>query len=395
MKTFFILVTLILGFISSNAFAYQIANCQWEQSNYYPLIPQGFKKYINDSIQTKKEYYACGENGSQTCSRTYYELPQSIYTIQAVNTVTCINNGDEPGNLTLYLYRVNKRAEKNFKDIKIAAPNGAFAWLGNTTTQRVEWIDQKDFILEPCQTNCGSIMGGFPQIKQVIPLTISAVAIKTRSYVRSDLQWDSMDYVGNLSIGFRVFSPQTIYRDIPLCIGLENTSGQCVQYVGGNDGGNGSVNPPPPPPVCTVQISTPNTVEFQPITSDDLSRNRVRMTDFTLVATKGPSQSSACIGTPYNIPGILKPEGGYMVNDSFWGINAYDGTAQGIGLKIYDLDNQYYMKFNSTYSSFIRDINTSSETKRFRAEIAATTEDIKKIQAGEYSQVITFEVRLL
>lgn len=397
MKILFILVTLILGFISSNASAYKIANCQWDQPNYFPMIPKGFKESINSSILTKREYYSCGVNGTQQCSRIYYELPQSVYTINATNTVTCINNGNEPGDLTLWLYRVNKPSEKNFKDIAIVTPDGSYAWLGNTATGRITWANQYKYTIEPCQTNCGYITQGFPQIKIVIPLTIRAVAIKTRSYNKSDLQWDTMDYVGNISVGFDDFSSDynSVYRDIPLCIGLENTTGRCVSYVGGNNGGGGTVNPPPPPPVCTIKITTPNIVEFQPITSDDLSRNRVRMTDFTLVATKGPSQSGSCIGTPYNIPGILKPEGGYLVNDTFWGINTNNETAQGIGLKIYDLDNQSYMKFNSTYPAFIKNINLTSETKKFRAEIAATTNDLKKIKAGEYSQVIIFEVKLI
>ncbi|WP_174334246.1 hypothetical protein [Serratia fonticola] len=52
------------------------------------------------------------------------------------------------------------------------------------------------------------------------------------------------------------------------------------------------------------------------------------------------------------------------------------------------------MKFNQKYPRFISDISSISESKRMRAEISATTKDLKKIKDGEYSQVLTFEVAM-
>ncbi|UAN54635.1 hypothetical protein KGP26_29120 (plasmid) [Serratia sp. JSRIV002] len=378
---------LILYSIMSSAIAGPIINCVWDNTKFFPLTTRGFKEVIDAAITSHTEEYNCNSDG-QCLKRIYYTVPNQTFTVTASNSVTCINNGDSAGDIKYQFYRILSQTPHNYKGLTMFVPGGG-AWL--TLDGRPAGISiWQDGTLAPCEKNCTNIRTGSPQYRKIFSLTFTASPILTRSYDYNSLRWDAPDYIGNWSVDSR--SPVT-WATIPVCISNQNNS-TCGQYLGGMGSGGNLVPPPPPTPQCTLKITTPDIVQFQPISSDDLSRNRVRMEDFTLTATKGPVQSEVCIGNVYNLPGEIKTEGGYSISSTFWGINHSSGISQGIGLKIYDLDEGNYMQFNHRYSNFIKNIRTISETKRFRAEIAASTNDLKKIKSGEYSQVLTFEVRI-
>lgn len=379
-----------------------LINCVWDNPNYFPLTSPGYIDTINSAIQQHTEQYNCNPTTGQCSTRYYYTLPNREFVVTAANTVTCINNGDEAAPIRYLFYRKLVPTASNFKELRMILDfMGGWVMLDGRPEQLV---GEDEDILEPCVENCTDIRTGWPQYHKMFTLTFKAIPIRTSSYNRNDLVWNTQDYIGNWSVYTQ--NPSVGSRAIPICIFKQNDT-NCGRYVGGTGGGGGGnigggggggggglIPTPPPVPQCTLTITTPNVVQFQPISTDDLSRNRVRTEDFTLTASKGPVQSGTCIGNVYNLPGEIKTEGGYPISSTFWGINGSGGSPQGIGLKILDLDLGSYLQFNYRYPAFIKNIRTTSETKRFRAEIAASTSDLKKIKSGAYSQVLTFEVRI-
>lgn len=236
---------------------------------------------------------------------------------------------------------------------------------------------------------------GWPQYYKVLSFTFTVRPIKSRVEFGPIPNFDNINLLGNIWVHKSSDNPGMSYygwgsTSIPGICGLMNSDmSDCIPSSGG-----GGAGPIIPNPCVHVDHYHPGVVEFQPISSDDLSRNRVRMEDFTLTATKGPVQSQSCMGSTYNLPGTIKTEGGYSISSTFWGINHSSGSPQGIGLKLFDLGKGSYLQFNHTYPSFIANISSMSETKRIRAEIAATTNDLKRIKDGEYSQVLIFEVKM-
>lgn len=383
---------LALCSLMNSAIARPVINCVWDSPNFFPLTTPGYKDVISSAITQRTEQYNCNQETGQCSLRYYYTIPNQTFTVTASNTVTCINNGDEVGKVDYHFYRNAGPTASNYRDLRMTlaggGSNGGWITLDGRPADNVVWGYET---LEPCQTGCTDVRTGWPRYHQTLTLTFTTTPNSLSSYTRSSLEWNNQDYIGNFAIDSQ--NPSVVNRAVPICLFTQSDT-SCGRYVGGIGGGGGLVPVPPPIPQCTLRIVTPNIIEFQPISSDDLSRNRVRMEDFTLTATKGPVQSDICIGNVYNLPGEIKTEGGYAISNIFWGINHSSGTAQGIGLKIYDLDLGSYLQFNYRYPSFIKNIRTVSETRRFRAEIAASTNDLNNIKSGEYSQVLTFEVRI-
>lgn len=373
----------------SSAIAGPIINCVWDDNFSFPLMTYGFSEIVYDAITKKVEEYNCDPETGKCDKREYYLLANKVFTVTSSNTVSCINNGDAVGDINFLFYISPGPAETNFRGPKMVVAGGPTILLdGSSAGSTINW---KNGSLAPCQRDCRNVKTGWPRFDKTLSLTFTATPISLRADFIDKLEWNKQNHVGNWAVDSLTSS--VIARAVPVCI-MKKGDSSCSQYAGGMGGGGGLLPPPPPVPQCTLRITTPNVIQFQPISSDDLSRNRVRMEDFTLTATKGPVQSQFCTGNVYNLAGEIKAEGGYAINSTFWGINHSSGSPQGIGLKIFDLDQGSYLQFNYRYPSFIKNIKDTSETKRFRAEIAASTNDLKKIKAGEYSQVLTFEVRM-
>ncbi|WMT15814.1 hypothetical protein [Serratia fonticola] len=374
--------------------------CLWEPDTVLFTTPNLFDITRTQVVlETVKD--GCWENseGETECSyKQVWRFPSKLYATTSTAKVSCVNFGNKTEQLSLSFYNaVPKPNSLIWKNLTLSISGaGAQRTVSNIDQkwepQYIDWIQGS---LAPCSKNCSDFLTATPRFTRALTLQIS-VQPSIKSIDRYDNQspfYDLQEDLGRLWMTVNqqpTWSPGGAYVDI---CGLDGKN-ECISPPppeGGNGGGGGG---PPKPPLkqCTLTVVTPDVVVFQPISSDDLSRGRVRSEDFTMTVTKGPEQSLPCIGSAYNLPGEIKTQGGYSIGPTFWGINHSSGTPQGIGLRLYDLGKGSYLRFNSRYPSFISDISTISESKRIRAEISATTKDLKKIKDGTYSQVLTFEV---
>ncbi|HEM8293621.1 hypothetical protein ACBQ54_18360 [Providencia vermicola] len=366
--------------------------CKWEgmqPNRVISLTSRGFVELVQAYTTPKANYAPCGD--TECFTGFTYVIPNMTYTVTASVSIKCINTGNQVENID-FQYSKNTGAVHpgNFKNVTMTISGaGPTITVPNLESQGQNFNlrSWNDGILAPCQRDCGAATTGWPQYNKTLFFTFTAQPIDTESS-QWGVGWHYMNNIGNIYI------PGS-YTDSVFVGGFLCPAGYTDCRPEGNIG-EGSTKPPivEPIPQCTLRVVTPDLIQFQPISTDDLSRNRVRLEDFTLTAIKGPSQSQACVGSMYNLPGEIKTEGGYFISNTFWGINQLNGQPQGIGLKIYDLDLGNYLQFNYKYPSFIKDISSLNEVKRLRAEISATTNELDKIKAGEYSQVLTFEVRM-
>ncbi|MGL5388368.1 MAG: hypothetical protein ACRC2A_05250 [Enterobacterales bacterium] len=371
--------------------------CNWgnlRSSKFIGPNAGSFRDVIGPQIQERREAYDCDKDGCRY--RYYWNIPNRTYTMTATATVNCVNIGDTAAPVRFSFEKASTLKPEFFKNLTMRISGaGSFSVSGLENMGTGEIRGWSDGTLGPCQSNCFSTQDGYPNYTKTLSFTFTVQPIKTRIDGGPQPNFDGVNLLGRLWVHRSSDDPNMSYHGYgigsPGICGLMNSdmSGCAI-----SDGGGGAGPAVPPVPQCTLTITTPGVVEFQPISSDDLSRNRVRMEDFTLTATKGPIQSQVCTGSTYNLPGTIKTEGGYAISSTFWGINHSSGAPQGIGLKLYDLNKGNYLQFNHTYPAFIANISSMSETKRIRAEIAATTNDLKRIKDGEYSQVLIFEVRM-
>lgn len=398
------LLALVLGIGSlsfNTAWAYSFVSCIWDPSN--ELIPKtSLKDVVESGISWDQVKYDCRkeEDGVTRCEyKNIWRIANRTYSTSQSVKLACVNLGDQSEKLSFAFTRVsgfyNTSSLWHMLNMSIS---GAGTPLNLTTIEDMDQGKQFEWgnvTLKPCIKNCDDIAMATPRHTMNLTFTFS-VRPKSFTVDYSDYPYYNLqDPVGFISVltGENKESSWTTTGQsfLSICgLGGETT---CVTYPTGNGGAGGGWNKPPIKK-CTLTVVTPDAVAFQPISSDDLSRNRVRTEDFTLTVIKGPDQSMPCMGSAYNLPGEIKTQGGYSINSTFWGISHSSGAPQGIGLKLYDLGKGDYLRFNYKYPSFIRNISSISESKRIRAEISATTRDLKKIKDGTYSQVLTFEVKM-
>lgn len=371
--------------------------CDWEDldNGFVKLTSGSFRDVIDPNIERKTDIINCNSQGYCE-SREYWNIPNRIYTVTASTTVRCINVGDKTGPIRFTFQNQPDGKPTYFQNLTMRITGaGSLSLSGLENTASGTFKDWSDGTLAPCQKDCTSVSTGRPQYYKKLNFTFTVRPIKSKVDGGPAPLYDGINMLGAIWVHASSEDASMSYSgsgtSIPVICGLLNADMSGCQP---SSGGTGSGPVKPPIPTCTLTITTPSVVEFQPISTDDLSRNRVRMQDFTLTATKGPVQSQTCVGSTYNLPGTIKTEGGYAISSTFWGINHSSGSPQGIGLKLYDLNKRSYLQFNHTYSAFIANISSMSETKSIRAEIAATTNDLKKIRSGDYSQVLIFEVKM-
>jgi hypothetical protein len=382
----------------NTAWAYSYVYCDFNSDPDFIPTPS-LSDLIASAVTQEQEKYDCSkdENGYEHCYYKYvWKIPNRIYSTSKSVMLTCINYGDVNEKLS---YAFFKYGEENaysaaWKNLTMSISGGG-AQKTFSNMQDIE--NSKEFTwgninLAPCQKDCWDTTTAWPRFVtnltfnfSVQPKVLKLDALKGHPY------YDLPDAVGSFWLTGNSNSNFFYSSFIRIC-GLAGKT-TCRMNSGGGGGGGGGSSAPPPKQ-CTLNIITPDVVAFQPISSDDLSRDRVRMEDFTLTVIKGPDQSTPCMGSVLNLPGEIKTQGGYPISSTFWGINHSSGAPQGIGLKLYDLGKGGYLRFNYQYPSFISDISSISESKRIRAEISATTKDLKKIKDGTYSQVLTFEVKM-
>lgn len=373
--------------------------CNWDGLGGYKSYikpSSSFRDVIGPAIESLTEKYDCDKNGENCSYRYFWTIPNRIYTVTATVTVNCLNVGNKSGPIRFTFWKEYTDKPTYFRNLTMRITGaGSLSLSGLESLAAGITRTWSDGTLAPCETNCFSIFSGQPRYSKTITFTFTVQPIRSKVDYGPKPNFDNIDFLGDIwihkSASDASASHTAFSTNIPTICGLEFSDLSGCRPSSGN-GGSGGVKPPLPQ--CTLTITTPNVVEFQPISSDDLSRNRVRMEDFTLTVSKGPVQSQTCIGSTYNLPGTIKTEGGYSINSTFWGINHSSGSPQGIGLKLFDLGKGSYLQFNHTYPAFIANISSVSETKRIRAEIAATTNDLKKIMGGDYSQILTFEVKM-
>jgi hypothetical protein len=402
------ILSFCIGLFSVNtAWAEPAIACDWTPSP--SLIPAvSLASLITGRIQRGTEDIDCyeDENGIRHCDKKdIWKIPNGIYSTSQTARVICINFGDKAETITYKFSKAsdthipipaNSNVWKNLTlSISGAGSQKTFSYIENMEhDKQFTWSDTT---LAPCQKSCWDLALATPRyIKSLtFDFRVQPKVFKTDDNVNPF--YDLQDPVGALWI---VSGPD---NDIAwssssssylIICGLNGETSCSLKSSIGNGGGGGGGSLRPPIKQCTLTVVTPNVVAFQPISSDDLSRGRVRSEDFTMTVIKGPDQATTCMGSAYNLPGEIKTQGGYPISSTFWGISHSSGAPQGIGLKLFDLGKGTYLKFNQKYARFISDISSISESKRMRAEISATTKDLKKIKDGEYSQVLTFEVAM-
>lgn len=376
----------------------QLMVCYWEGLSSYFIKPgSSFRDVIEPEMVQKLEEYDCDKDGKYCLYRYYWDIPNRIYTIAASVKVSCLNMGNKPGPVKFSFWKNYTLKPTYFRNLTMRIAGAGSVYLSGLENEDRPGIIVRqwtDGTLAPCKTHCFNMYEGQPRYSKTLTFTFTVQPIMSKVYVSSKPTFDNINMLGDIWVHASDSNPNSYAStgtSLPVICGLEfSDSKGCTPSNGNSE--SGAISPPVPP--CTLTITTPGAVEFQPISSDDLSRNRVRMEDFTLTATKGPVQSQICVGSTYNLPGTIKTEGGYSISSTFWGINHSSGSPQGIGLKLFDLDKGNYLQFNHTYPAFIANISNVSETKRIRAEIATTTNDLKKIMGGDYSQILTFEVKM-
>lgn len=412
------ILCLCAGLFSVNsALAQSSIACNFEPSS--SLVPNvSLAAIIEERVQRDTEKYDChlDENGITQCDTKFiWKIPNAIYSTSQTSRVTCVNFGDKTDRIT---YKFAKATDPH-----IPIPANSNVWKNLTLTisgagsqktfSNIENMEHdklfswSDTTLAPCQKNCWDIAFATPRYTKNLTFNFRVQPKVFKTEFEIHPYYDLQDSVGTLWIAASSDNEITwATTDIPylMICGLDNKiycnfspslgGGDGGGGSGGGGGGGGGGSIKPPIKQCTLTVVTPDVVAFQPISSDDLSRGRVRSEDFTMTVIKGPDQSTTCMGSAYNLPGEIKTQGGYPISPTFWGISHSSGTPQGIGLKLFDLGKGTYLSFNQKYSRFISDISSISESKRMRAEISATTKDLKKIKDGEYSQVLTFEVAM-
>lgn len=400
MSKYLLGLILSMGVVTFNSAwaAYSFVGCYWEPNNEL-ILKTSLEDVIQTGITWDQEKYDCvtDEDGYTRCNyRNIWRIANRIYSTTQSVKVTCANLGDQTEKLTYGFTSVNEHhnASQIWKNLNlsISGASGRVNINNIDSMARDKLTEWGGVNLQPCKKNCEGLDTASPSYTTNITLTFSV----RPKVLKIDYQpfYDLQDAAGFLSIFYgenKEVSWTTIGNNYLSICGL---AGKTTCNVSPSGGGGGSGWNKPPAKQCTLTIVTPDVVAFQPISSDDLSRNRVRTEDFTLTVVKGPDQSTPCMGSVYNLPGQIKTQGGYSISSTFWGINHSSGTPQGIGLKLYDLGAGDYLRFNYQYPSFIKDISSISESKRIRAEIATTTKDLKKIKDGAYSQVLTFEVKM-
>lgn len=371
--------------------------CQWEnlQDLYVRLNTGSFRDVIDPLIEWKREAYNCDDKGD-CYYRYYWYIPNRTYTVTASTAVRCLNVGDKTGPVKFSFQKTTNNKPTHYHNMTMRVTGaGSLSLTGVENMAKGTIRSWTDGSLAPCKTHCWDMNSGSPQYYKTLTFTFTVRPITSQVDYGLMPSFDGINLLGNIWVHASSSDPGMSWAPYGIsnpgiCGFMFADMSKCIPPSEG--GGGGPVKPPIPQ--CTLTVTTPGVVEFQPISSDDLSRNRVRMEDFTLTVAKGPVQSQICVGSTYNLPGIIKTEGGYSINSTFWGINHASGSPQGIGLKLYDLGKGSYLQFNHNYPAFISDISSISETKRIRAEIAATTNDLKKIKGGDYSQVLVFEVKM-
>lgn len=395
-KQIFHFSILLLALFSSTAMANSYVYCSINP-NALADFKNTFDGLIMPTITSRLEEDYCwiDEENIRHCTyKDVFYLPNRTVSMGFNANVTCVNFGNQKVNLSYTFVKTMPPTDlySTWKNLTFRVSGiGAQKTVSNIENMELyKAINWKDGLLMPCTKNCEDLATAMPRYNRTINITASIQPRRLKLSYASDALYNLLDYMGDFFI-------EAQSDDESLVGGIDTIMLCGLMVKGCLPTGGGGPKPPverPKPPACTLTIKTPDTVTFQPISSDDLSRNRVRVEDFSLTAIKGPDQSSSCMGSTYNLPGKIKTEGGYSINSTFWGINHSSGVPQGIGLKLYDLDKATYLQFNHEYSSFIKDISSISESKKIRAEISATTQDIKKIKDGRYSQVLTFEVRM-
>ncbi|WP_411755176.1 hypothetical protein [Serratia sp. (in: enterobacteria)] len=367
------------------------------------IPPNNLRSTIYDQVSLTTEKYNCrnNEDGYLECDyRWVWNIPNRIYSTSVSINVQCINLGDKTDKIAYNFTNIKEQISSSdvWKNLTMTisgiGPLKTFSNLEKMDDSRAfEWSDGS---LAPCQKECWSMITAWPRYTKTITFkfTVQPKVFKLNDY--QNPYYDLQDAVGTLwmfSGDNKEANWSTLNSPFLSICGLDYRT-TCNPKPGGGSGGSGGGIIRPPIKQCTLTVVTPDVVAFQPISSDDLSRGRVRSEDFTMTVIKGPDQSTPCMGSAYNLPGEIKTQGGYPISSTFWGISHSSGAPQGIGLKLFDLGKGSYLNFNHRYSSFIKDISSISESKRIRAEISATTKDLKKIKDGEYSQVLTFEVAM-
>jgi hypothetical protein len=396
----------MIKFILSLCIGLLYFNTAWAAYIVCDFIPDGdlippvsLSTITNDQISGTTEKYNCrnDENGFLKCDyRSVWIIPNRTYSTSVSITVQCINIGNKTGKLAYNFTNIREQIYPSdvWKNLKMTisgvGPMKTFSNLENMDDNKsFEWSDGS---LAPCQKECWSMATAWPRYTKTMTFNFTVQPKIFKRYDDLNPFYDLQDAVGSLwmfSGDNKEINGSTLNSPFLSICGLDHRT-TCKRTPG--IGGGGTTKPPIKQ--CTLTVVTPDVVAFQPISSDDLSRGRVRSEDFTMTVIKGPNQSSPCMGSAYNLPGEIKTQGGYPISSTFWGISHSSGAPQGIGLKLFDLGKGTYLNFNHRYSSFIKDISSISESKRIRAEISATTKDLKKIKDGEYSQVLTFEVAM-
>ncbi|CAI0864672.1 hypothetical protein [Serratia fonticola] len=403
------ILSFCIGLFSVNtAWAESVIACDWTPSpSLIPAVSLG--SLIKGRIQRGTEDINCyqDEEGIKHCDKKdIWKIPNGIYSTSQTARVICINFGDKAEMIT---YKFSKAS-----DLDIPIPANSNVWKNLTLTisgagsqrtfsniENMEHDKQftwNDTTLAPCQKTCWDLELATPRYTKSLTFNFRVQPKVFKTDYNVNPFYDLQDSVGALWIisgsdtDMAWSTTSTPYLIICGLNGNDGSTSCGTNSSIGSGGGGGSMRPPIKQ--CTLTVVTPDVVAFQPISSDDLSRGRVRSEDFTMTVIKGPDQSTTCMGSAYNLPGEIKTQGGYPISSTFWGISHSSGAPQGIGLKLFDLGKGAYLKFNQKYSSFISDISSISESKRMRAEISATTKDLKKIKDGEYSQVLTFEVAM-
>lgn len=401
MLKYIIGLSISLGQIYFNtASAVSNVTCNWEPSHQLITKPS-LADVTETGLNRSWEEYNCyhDTDNIKHCSYKFvWTIANRIYSINQSVKVACVNFGNQTERVSYNFNRSKEVPEYSYawKNLTMSI-SGASSQLNLSALENID--TDKIFLwgsvnLAPCQKNCESMETAWPRYTANLTLNFTvrpkALEIDGNDSPYYNLQ-DSVGFIW-MSFGNSNMMAWSTVNSNPI-ISICGLAGKTICQTGsGANIGGGSI--PPPIKQCTLTIVTPDFVTFQPISSDDLSRDRVRTEDFTLTVIKGPDQSTPCMGSAYNLPGEIKTQGGYSISSTFWGINHSSGTPQGIGLKLYDLGKGSYLRFNYQYPSFISDISSISESKRIRAEISATTKDLKKIKDGTYSQVLTFEVKM-
>ncbi|WP_419235989.1 hypothetical protein [Serratia fonticola] len=282
--------------------------CDWgELSSRFIKPGSTLNDVIGPAIQDKYEKYDCDIKGENCSYRYYWNIPNRTYTVTASATVNCLNLGETTTSVKLSFSQEYNYKPRFFRNLTMSITGAGSLFLSGLENPSALTRTWSDGTLAPCKTNCYSLTEGWPRYSKKMTFTFSVQPIKSRVDGNVIPHFDNINTLGVIWVHLSSDNPVSSFSysstSMPIICGLEFTNlDGCKPSVG--NGGAGPIKPPVP--TCTLTVNTPDVVEFQPISSDDLSRNRVRMEDFTLTVTKGPVQSQTCLGSTYNLPGTIK-----------------------------------------------------------------------------------------